>query len=58
MSGSSGSTRQTKPSPLPTMNHSSFIGPVFRSVRLGPLQEPLSCRPPMTRYGLRLSTQT
>ena len=47
----------TKPSPPPTLNHMPFVmGPWRR--RLGPHQEPLSCRPPQTRYGTAMSNET
>ena len=57
-SGSLASTRHTNPSPPFTNVQSSFVGPLPRNVWLGPPQLPLSCSPPYTRYGLRLSTAT
>ena len=52
MFGSVGSCCVTKPSPPPTLNHMALvIAPCLR--RLGPHHEPLSCRPPHTRYGTR-----
>src|SRR3954462_11182155 len=57
-SGSFGSTWQTNPSPQETFTQSVLIGPGNLSDRLGPPQLPLSCNPPYTRYGVRVSTAT
>src|SRR5262245_20270490 len=58
VSASFGSTRQTNPSPQLTVAQSWLIGPGHLSDRDGPPQLPLSCNPPYTRYGVRLSTAT
>src|SRR5262249_24579001 len=53
-----GSTAKTKPPPPPRLIQSLTAGPNRLRVALGDPQLWLSCRPPYTEYGLRLSTAT